>query len=87
MAAIYGPSGVKVTGKVGPHDRHGLIEAASQLVELGASILLLGCTELPIAIPADASEWPAPTIDPAVEVARKTILKAGGAVVPLPVFA
>jgi aspartate racemase len=79
MAAIYADDGVKATGAVSPDRRQGVLKAAKSLVDRGAEVLLLGCTELPLAIPASDPSWPRPTIDPAVEVARRTLVLAGAA--------
>jgi len=77
---VYGPRGVKATGGVTPEGRAGLLAVAARLAAAGADCLLLACTELPLAIPADDPAWPVPAIDPAVEVARHAIQLAGRAV-------
>jgi aspartate racemase len=78
MAAIYGTGGVKADGRVAPGNRQRLLAAAAELAEGGAEVLLLACTELPLAIPADDPDWPLPVVDPATEVARKVVALAAG---------
>lgn len=84
MAAIYEPDGVKATGTISDRLRIGLLGAARHLVERGAEALLLGCTEIPLAIPSGDPSWPRRAVDPAVEVARRTVVMAGGTVTPSP---
>ena len=50
MSAIYGPAGVKAGYTTGPC-REELLQAAAHLVEQGAQVLILGCTELPLIVP------------------------------------
>lgn len=57
MEAIYGPEGIKA-GAPAPGPRTLLREVAAALVEQGAEILLLGCTELPLVL--DADDLPVP---------------------------
>lgn len=83
MSVIYGDHGVKATGSVDAAGRAALLDAARHLVERGANVLLLGCTELPIALPADDPGWPVPAVDPAVVVARRVIHEAGADVAPV----
>lgn len=73
MSVIYGAGGVKATGTIDAAGREVLFSAAKHLAGRGANVLLLGCTELPIAVPADDAEWPLPAVDPAVAVARRVI--------------
>jgi aspartate racemase len=80
MEAIYGPAGVKATGGVDSTTRRGLLQTAQELVADGANVLLLACTELPLAIPVSDPAWPVPAVDPGIEVARLTIRMAGGEV-------
>jgi aspartate racemase len=87
MTAIYGGAGVKGTGQADDAAREGILRAARHLEQRGANVLLLGCTELPIAISADDPRWPVAASDPVVEVARRTIVEAGGEVVPVPMTA
>ncbi len=56
--------------------RRGLSEIAGKLVRDGASAVIAGCTEVPLALTdRDVS---APLVDPAMVLARKTVLKARG---------
>ncbi|MGY2200625.1 cysteate racemase [Pseudomonas gingeri] len=50
MAAIYGERGVKA-GYTDGLCREQLLEAADHLCQAGASVLILGCTELPLILP------------------------------------
>jgi aspartate racemase len=77
MDAIYGSGGVK-GGTVHPENQRRLIEVAALLVGRGASRLILGCTELPLAVAPEDERWPAPASDPAVANARAVVLLAGG---------
>lgn len=52
MAAIYGERGVKA-GYVDGVCRGQLLTAVRHLAERGASVLILGCTELPLVLPHD----------------------------------
>jgi len=68
--AIYDPeSGIKVqSGPVTPEAREHVLRAVVHLAEKGAEQVILGCTELPLAAPASASElqaFPVPLVDPA----------------------
>ena len=44
----------------------------------GAQVLILGCTELPLAFDMYALNYP--TVDPTLELAREAIIAAGGKV-------
>ncbi|WP_437182378.1 aspartate/glutamate racemase family protein [Pseudomonas vanderleydeniana] len=50
MAAIYGEHGVKA-GHTEGLCREQLLDAANHLCQAGASVLILGCTELPLILP------------------------------------
>ncbi|MCO8165902.1 aspartate/glutamate racemase family protein [Pseudomonas sp. 21LCFQ010] len=50
MNAIYGPAGVKAGYTLGVC-REQLLQAAAHLVQQGARVLILGCTELPLILP------------------------------------
>ncbi|HCE5853587.1 TPA: aspartate/glutamate racemase family protein [Pseudomonas aeruginosa] len=52
MSAIYGESGVKA-GHTSGQCRDELLTAVSHLVKQGATVLILGCTELPLILPQD----------------------------------
>jgi aspartate racemase len=77
MDAVYGSGGVK-GGRVHAENQRRLIEVAELLARRGARRLLLGCTELPLAVTPDDVRWPAPTFDPAVANARAVVQLAGG---------
>lgn len=49
MDAIYGPQGVKTAG-VTAEGRRGLQAAGNALIQRGAQVLILGCTEIPLAL-------------------------------------
>jgi aspartate/glutamate racemase len=53
------------------------MEVAAALRDRGAGAFLLACTELPLVVPPSSTLWPAPAIDPAVFVARRTVVAAG----------
>ncbi len=78
MDAIYGPTGVKATGTVTRDIQGDLWRVVDELVQRGADNILLACTELPLAIPANDPRWPVVAIDPARAVARAAIRLAGG---------
>jgi len=78
MDAIYGKGGVKASGGVKAPNRSRLVAAAARLADAGADVLLLACTELPLAIQADDEEWPLPAVDPSIEVAQRVIDIAAG---------
>ena len=48
------------------------------LLARGAEVLILGCTELPLAFDMYALHYP--TVDPTLELARAAIIAAGGKV-------
>ncbi len=67
MSAIYGvKAGLLLTAA-----RSALAAAADELVGAGAEIILLGCTELPLAM--DGMRLPIPVVDPSDVVARHVI--------------
>lgn len=61
-------------------DRAELFRVGARLVDQGADVLLLACTELPILVSAADHGWPCPTVDPAAAVARAVVALAGGRV-------
>jgi aspartate racemase len=73
MDAIYGVTGVKSNPAEAARGRDGLRRAAAALAGHGADVVILGCTELALAMPSRAAEWPVPTIDPADHVAARVI--------------
>jgi aspartate racemase len=61
MAAIYGGNGIKAGNTSGePHSL--LLEAARQLEEEGAKVILMACTEIPLALHAEDVQ--VPLLDP-----------------------
>lgn len=62
MNAIYGPLGIKA-GHTGGVSRQDLLDALAHLVEQGASVVILGCTELPLVLQQD----------PAFAIAGRTV--------------
>jgi len=72
--AIYDPvHGIKANmDAVGEHARAVLVTAAGQLVERGAQALILGCTELPLAI-RERELHGVPVLDPTRILARALI--------------
>jgi aspartate racemase len=77
MDAIYGSGGVK-GGRASPENQLRVLEVATHLVHRGALCLLLGCTELPLALASSDQRWPAPAFDPAHANARALVSLAGG---------
>lgn len=71
--AIYDSRyGIKATPKVSAKARKVLIEAIDELKSAGCEAVILGCTEIPLAI-SDANS-PLPTIDPTDVLARSLIM-------------
>ncbi|MFZ6709565.1 aspartate/glutamate racemase family protein [Undibacterium sp. TC9W] len=62
MNAIYGPVGIKA-GHTDGVARQDLLDALAHLVEQGAAVVILGCTELPLVLQQD----------PAFVIAGKTV--------------
>ncbi len=82
MDAIYGPDGLKTTGRSNASSREKLVAVASALKEAGAKSLVLGCTELPVIMAADDPGWPLPTIDPAQTAVTKVLQWIKGVAAP-----
>jgi aspartate racemase len=61
MDAIYGVDGIKAGYIDGP-PKNKLVEAANQLITMGAEVLIAGCTEVPLAL--KGSDVSVPLIDP-----------------------
>lgn len=80
MDAIYGEHGVKA-GMVDEVARKAVLEVAEDLRRRRADAVVLGCTELPLALPEGDPSWPVRAVDPASAVARRVIDEAGGRVV------
>jgi aspartate racemase len=72
MDVVYGPHGVKA-GSIDGASASRLVSVAEHLVERGADTILLGCTELPLVLPATDRRWPSRAVDPAVAVAREVV--------------
>jgi aspartate racemase len=72
--AIYDPdTGIKArSSPVTEVARERVLQAASELARQGAEAVILGCTELPIAVP-ESNMGPIPFIDPARMLARALI--------------
>lgn len=77
MRAIYAPEGVKASGSASNELQEGLIHVAHSLCSRGATTVILGCTELPLAVPPSDPRWPCRVIDPALPVALKAIAFCG----------
>ena len=79
MEPIYGPlkeddhqgGGLKTHGQC-PRAEASLLVAAEALVAAGADLLILGCTEIPLALDSDQLEG-TPVLDPAQVLAEATI--------------
>lgn len=77
--AIYDPNyGIKACGFVTPQARDDLLLGIETLKQAGAEAIILGCTELPLAIPETAVSG-LPTIDPTLILARALIREANPA--------
>ena len=77
MEAVYGSHGVKA-GTQTERTATLLLDAAREVADSGAELIVLGCTELPLAVPSNDPRWPVPVVDPSVVVAREVIQMAGG---------
>lgn len=75
--AIYDPdTGIKArSSPVTDQARDRVLQAASELARRGAEAVILGCTELPLAVP-EPRMGPIPLIDPAQMLARALIRTA-----------
>ncbi|WP_322404964.1 amino acid racemase [Massilia luteola] len=85
MGAIYGEHGVKAGHTTGPC-RDDLAAAIGELAGRGAGVIILGCTELPLVLPAqagfDAGGVAVDLVDPTLVLARRCIERAGYATTP-----
>lgn len=61
-------------GDGGPHTTRILLEAADRLIRRGAEIIIAGCTEIPLGLPAEA--LPVPLVDPAQVLAEAVVALA-----------
>lgn len=86
MSAIYGEHGVKA-GHSSGQCREVLLQAATHLVEKGATVLILGCTELPLIIPQsenfDILGMSVAFVDPTNVLAQRCVAIAKEASAPL----
>jgi aspartate racemase len=81
MEAIYGPSGVKA-GYTEGTCRDDLLATVRHLAERGATVALLGCTELPLILPQDEhfalAGLPIALLDPTMLLAAACVRHARG---------
>ena len=78
-AAIYDPAwGIKATGQPGVRATTTLQSLASKLADRGAAAIILGCTELPLAL-TESSICGIPLVDPVLALARAMIREAAPA--------
>ncbi len=71
--AIYQPSwGIKAKSPVTEKARNQVLEAVRTLLDSGAEAVVLGCTELPLAVP-ERELHKVPLVDPMVALARAMI--------------
>jgi aspartate racemase len=74
--AIYNPQwGIKAISPVLPQARQRVQQMAQSLVDMGAQAIILGCTELPLAL-SESHFMGIPIIDPVVALARSLIRHA-----------
>ena len=72
-AAIYDPAyGIKAQGTATPRARQDLLRGVTQLREAGAEVVVLGCTEIPLALPEPVYEG-TPLLDTSLILARALI--------------
>ncbi|MDR1390468.1 MAG: amino acid racemase [Treponema sp.] len=70
--AVYsGQFGIKVHQPVKPQAKNSIIYEIYRLAERGAEAVILGCTELPLAV--EARDFSLPILDPGLITARKLI--------------
>ena len=83
--AIYDPSwGIKATGRPSSRSTKTLADLAARLVDRGAQAIILGCTELPLAL-TESSICGIPLVDPVLALARAMIREAAPSkLAPLP---
>lgn len=82
MEAIYGPRGVKA-GYTEGTCRDDLLAAVRHLAERGATVAILGCTELPLILPQDEhfalADRPIALLDPTMLLAAACVRHARAA--------
>jgi aspartate racemase len=80
-AAIYNDEdGIKSASHVSERVRSFVAQAARDLIDEGAQCVVLGCTELPMALPVESLSG-VPVVDPSVIMARRLLVggaRAGG---------
>jgi aspartate racemase len=80
MRAIYGEHGIKAGHTTGAC-RDDLAAAIAELARRGATVIILGCTELPLVLPQqsgfDAAGVAVDLVDPTLVLARRCIERAG----------
>jgi aspartate racemase len=80
MRAIYGEHGVKAGHTTGAC-RDDLAAACAELARRGATVIILGCTELPLVLPQqaafDTGGAAVDLVDPTLVLARRSIERAG----------
>jgi aspartate racemase len=83
--AVYHPHyGIKATGTATPTAKTNLLAAMRALQQKGAQAIILGCTEMPLAMTESTFEG-LPIIDPTLILARALIREANPAKLkPLP---
>ncbi len=75
-AAIYNPKwGIKATPAIHPTVRNRFEQYVRDLVEQGAQAVILGCTEIPLALP-ESELFGVPLVDPMYALAKALIRKA-----------
>ncbi len=70
MAAIYGEKGIK-TMSVNPYNASLLYECSQELLNDGASVIIAGCTEIPLVFRSSKSIFP--IIDPMELMAKEVV--------------
>ena len=70
MEAVYGPHGIKA-GNRGDEPRRLLREAGNRLIARGADLLIVGCTEMPLAL--KPGDFEVPFLDPMQVLARAAV--------------
>lgn len=79
MESIYGEKGVKAGYTTGICKTH-ILKAADFVSDLGAEVIILGCTELPLLFPAETEivyeGRKVPLIDPTLVLAKKIVKMA-----------
>ena len=71
--AIYNPEwGVKAVSPVTPRAREAFLHYAGMLVDMGADAIILGCTEIPLALPEMYLRG-VPLVNPVLALARALV--------------